>query len=613
MSRSVNGPDNSTAVVEQQGNVVRPSTQGGEAMSEPEEARETKLHLDDAVTLLGASMWERFNPGLAAELGPTWYKCARPAQGAFARYDFASYADCLLGNTERTRAHRALFRKVAGCPWPTYGPALEAAKRARNVIIHPDRTFDRRTAAPLLDDLARIALVLELNVAQELVERAQAVRSGDYSKGLNSREAATAQVDKLAAQLERAQEETASLAERLREADGLLAEKAATVARETEKEQRETELRRQAEEALASAAHAHAERERLERELVVHRGAVEEAGKRAETAEQVSAAAQSERDALDRQMGASQIRIRELEEEARTLAVGIAHSYADEVTVDLHDSQHMSDAAIARVTAGDSAPEPSGNPEAPRANAPIDNQSRLHGSTSTAASTAFFSVRPGQKWPYGTGEYSYSLRPWAEDVYEYETDTWLSDVVGKKKARKVVERLSQYRPEGGTIRVDSDGDVSTHRKSGGGRFYLGRVSPKEWFPDVIRAATSAPAPTAPEVRRIASSPPRTDVGPASHSVRPGQKWPYGTGEYSYSLRPWAEDLYEYETDTWLSDVVGKKKARKVVERLSQYRPEGGTIRVDSDGDVSTQRRSGGGRFSLGRVPPKEWFPAVIEV
>lgn len=107
--------------------------------------------------------------------------------------------------------------------------------------------------------------------------------------------------------------------------------------------------------------------------------------------------------------------------------------------------------------------------------------------------------------------------------------------------------------------------------------------------------------------------PRTDVGPAAHSVAPGEEWPYGAGEHRYSLRPSTQDIYHYETDTWLSDVIGRKKTKKVVARLAKRRPEGGTIRVDSDDDVSTQRKAGGGRYYLGRVISDEWFPDTIEV
>jgi hypothetical protein len=91
------------------------------------------------------------------------------------------------------------------------------------------------------------------------------------------------------------------------------------------------------------------------------------------------------------------------------------------------------------------------------------------------------------------------------------------------------------------------------------------------------------------VAALSRRPNSTAFPMALHSVRLGQRWPYGAGELSYSLGPSAGDIYEYQTDTWLSDVIGNKKARKICDRLAEHRPEGGTIRVDSDGDVSTQR------------------------
>jgi hypothetical protein len=577
-------------------------------LSDLDEARELSGHLDAAMFALSASMRERFAPILTDSLGRTWCKRVSAANGAFAEYDFASYADCLLGSTERTRPHRDIFRSAAGKPWAAYGHLLETAKRARNAVAHPSRPFDRRSTARLLDDFATLAEALELSTAAELRASATAVRAGDYSRA--AREATTdpTEVLRLSAELEQAREEKAALAEEVRAASERVAQQDAALAAEKEAREIQSALRRQAEDALTATAHVRAEREFLEAEAERHRQEARGAQHRAEIAVQASRKAQEERNELARQMEASQKRIAGLEQQGRALAEQVAppestaHSTPDldaleeRVEVVRRQAQELRQ-FVARAATG--------------ANDIASSPSRVDSTSFTGP--AAHDVRPGQPWPYGAGEYSYSLRPTAEDVYEYETSTWLSDLIGKDKARKVFKRLAKNRPEGGTIRVDSDGDVSTQRKSGGGRFYLGRVADHEWFPNVIDfgAPSTEPLEQPAVARASARTPAMTVTGPAAHDVSPGQPWPYGAGEYSYSLRPTAEDVYEYETSIWLSDLIGKDKARQVFKRLAKNRPEGGTIRVDADGDVSTQRKSGGGRFYLGRVADHEWFPNVI--
>lgn len=86
------------------------------------------------------------------------------------------------------------------------------------------------------------------------------------------------------------------------------------------------------------------------------------------------------------------------------------------------------------------------------------------------------------------GDHAYSLKAGVKNVREYaEPRRLVSEVVGAKKAKKVARRLLRHRPEGGMIRVDTDGDVSTQPKSGGGRFYLGGVSREELFGGVIES------------------------------------------------------------------------------------------------------------------------------
>ena len=573
------------------------------------EARVLKAHLDDAVAALGLAMHERFAPGLSAELGRTWFKRVRPSQGAFAEFDFSSYADCLLGDNERTREHRDLFRRVAGKPWSEYGTTLESAKRARNAISHPNRRFTRGWAAQLLDDLAAFAHALDLGPAPDLVQRAQAARTGDLvDRGIPHLEGRRAAVVDLATEIERFEEQKAALAEELRAAEARESETVKALAAEREEREREQELRRRAEERLALSRGDQSERERLERETARHQRTAEEARSRAAVAKRDAASAQAARDELERRFQASQAQLSELQEQSRQLTAEVAPA-EEPTTVDLEELRRLIESRLGRPEGAQAQPEAVGYSEVTRVDGASSRRAPARRELDPDA-LAYHSVLPGEKWPYGAGEHSYSLRPSTQDIYHYDTDTWLSDVIGKKKTKKVFARLAEHRPEGGTIRVDSDGDVSTQRKAGGGRFYLGRVTTDEWFPDVIEDESVDPSsrragvPGAPALR--------TDVGPAVHSVLPGEKWPYGAGEHSYSLRPSTQDIYHYDTDTWLSDVIGKKKTKKVFARLAEHRPEGGTIRVDSDGDVSTQRKAGGGRFYLGRVTTDEWFPDVIE-
>ena len=492
--------------------------EGNMRVIDRDEARKLKAHLDDAVATLGVAMRERFAPGLAAELGRTWFKRVRPAQGNFAEYDFASYADCLLGDKERTRDHRELFRRIANRPWAAYGHALETAKRARNTISHPDRPFTQLSAAQLLDDLAGIAVALDLSPAHQLVDRAHAIRVGDLAKLGPHLEDGEARLADLEAAIERQNEEKAALAERARNAEERRAKSSEALTLEIERRQRESELRRQAEERLTSVAHDRAERARLERDSELHRRAAEDAQARADAAESMSRAARADRDELERQFQASQQRMAELEKQARVLSAQIVPPPATGASIDLDELRRMMDTAIQDSGGRDSAADVD-DPDLAAADGTMRVATLTRPPDSTALSMAFHSVLPGEKWPYGAGEFSYSLRPSAGDIYEYETDTWLSDVIGKKKARKVFDRLAAHRPEGGTIRVDSDGDVSTQRKTGGGRFYLGRVTAEEWFPDVIDDDSTEPTENQPSSQPPAATRPlRTAGGPAAHSV-----------------------------------------------------------------------------------------------
>lgn len=224
---------------------------------------------------------------------------------------------------------------------------------------------------------------------------------------------------------------------------------------------------------------------------------------------------------------------------------------------------------------------------------------------------------PGQPWPYEAGNHSYSIFPSIQDVAEHAApNRKLSDVIGPGRTKKVVEQLLKHRPEGGVIAVDADGDVSTKRR-GRPRIYLGRVSADAWFSGVIGCATVETVNTSELLQRVQAAltalQTRDVATPAVDTLPPpGAKWPFAAGDCAYSLRARDEDVREYETGRLLSEVIGAKKASKVARRLLRHRPEGGMIRVDTDGDVSTQRKSGGGRFYLGRVSADEWFAGVID-
>lgn len=98
---------------------------------------------------------------------------------------------------------------------------------------------------------------------------------------------------------------------------------------------------------------------------------------------------------------------------------------------------------------------------------------------------------------------------------------------------------------------------------------------------------------------------------ARHDVAPGAKWPHGPGPHTYTLVAQRRDVRDRATVRWLSEVIGDEEAGQVADRLLAHRPEGGVIRVDGHGDVTTQRRNGGGRFYLGRVGAAEWFPEFV--
>ncbi|MEP6815903.1 MAG: hypothetical protein ABI873_10170 [Marmoricola sp.] len=183
------------------------------------EQRALKAQLDDAVATLGISIRDHFAPELAAELGRTRYKEVRPAQGHFAEYDFASHADCLIGDNERTRSHRDLFRRIAAQRWTDYGDALLAAKRARNTIIHPGRLFDRRSAAQLIEPLAAVSTALKLSSGPQLAEQVEAIRSGHFASTSRPTEEDVTRAQVLAVELDREKEAKAATAEAARPAD----------------------------------------------------------------------------------------------------------------------------------------------------------------------------------------------------------------------------------------------------------------------------------------------------------------------------------------------------------------------------------------------------------
>jgi hypothetical protein len=222
---------------------------------------------------------------------------------------------------------------------------------------------------------------------------------------------------------------------------------------------------------------------------------------------------------------------------------------------------------------------------------------RLSGGLRSAELTPRVHGTPGQRWTH-VGEYLYLLNARLVDVRDYkEPSRLLSEVIGPVRARRVAESLLAHRPEGGAIRVDRFGNVSTQRKSGGGRFFLGTVSADEWFPGVLEGDG-----------REGSDDQDDDSGTLPS---PGEPWPYRAGAHWYSIRPSIQDIEEHRTGKLLSEVIGRKRASAVVTALLEHRPEGGIIAVDSDGDVSTQRRSHEARFYLGRVSTRDWFDGVM--
>ena len=104
---------------------------------------------------------------------------------------------------------------------------------------------------------------------------------------------------------------------------------------------------------------------------------------------------------------------------------------------------------------------------------------------------------PGAPWPFPRGSRVYRISKRGHDVIEDSTERTLSSLRPLAEVKLLVTRLLTYRPSGGRIWVDDDGDVCTRPQHD--YIYLGRVRSSEWFPgtrfttDVPRPRAAAPA------------------------------------------------------------------------------------------------------------------------
>jgi hypothetical protein len=68
------------------------------------------------------------------------------------------------------------------------------------------------------------------------------------------------------------------------------------------------------------------------------------------------------------------------------------------------------------------------------------------------------------------------------DVLDRSAGLFLSQIIGQAKAARVNARLRKGRPDGGRIRIVTDGTVVSRRDAQSAWFVVGHVAPDEWFP-----------------------------------------------------------------------------------------------------------------------------------
>ncbi len=89
----------------------------------------------------------------------------------------------------------------------------------------------------------------------------------------------------------------------------------------------------------------------------------------------------------------------------------------------------------------------------------------------------------------------------------------------------------------------------------------------------------------------------------------GQLWPSPVGGKSFSLLLRMDDVLDRSSGLFLSQVIGAERATQVVRRLRQVRPDGGRLRLASDGVLVSRMPDSDHHFVVGQVGPDEWFPA----
>ena len=181
----------------------------------------------------------------------------------------------------------------------------------------------------------------------------------------------------------------------------------------------------------------------------------------------------------------------------------------------------------------------------------------------------------GEPWPYVVGQERWALSKAYRRMIR-EDRVPLADIVGEVRAKRLVDDFLSIRPDGGTVRVDDDGDAVTWKN--GGWVYLGRLPDDE---DVEDADPFAPgAVLDPDMR----------VGRRFTMSADGEVRPWGGGPE-------------------LATVLSKDLAKKVKTRIRAIKPQGGRLWVAPSGLVTAY--VGDDVVAVTRLGVGEWFPGVV--
>lgn len=542
---------------------------GGESVvAVSEGTRRLKAALDDAVWTLGIAMRERFEPSIAAQLGKTWFKVVQPSQGSFARDDFASYADCLLGANERTAVHRQLFRDVAGQPWSTYGTALKRAKKARNAIAHADTRPTRRSASELVGELVTVAECLSLNCVEALVAVDIAIQAGEVEANPVAQTVDESELEVLRAKLSDLETVQASIGDRAREADEQIKSRDDALIDAEERLEREKRQTRDLEARLASRDRDDADRAALESQIREQGRLVFEAQARADGAEAEVALARQERDHIAQSEAAAQRELNELRARAEFLpAAPLSETQpANTPSPDIDTASRSSEAS----DPPEARPIESVQNSLDEILRLIERRNQALAAAGSAQGDVADFPEPGEAWPYPRGTEIWTLSTSRQSLVRLGDGLDAGDLWPTEVAEAAVAQFLSLRPRGGRVWMDDDGDAATYLD--GHLIYLGRIT--DFFED--DAEPSVGTPMAPSGRKYRIN----RVG-----------------------------IYRAADELSLSKVRTPAISRQVRERLLAVRPSGGVFRVGTDGVATTYLE--GQWVYAGRVEDAEWFPGDV--